>query len=1181
MTEQDKTLSAGFTDVIDTVEKASDAELAALARIERKLSGPVSGPKSASPLKTNSGEAVPRSVQMAQERKKQQESARIKAVKNRSDNSNKTDKRQSNNGNLPAKQNNGKKADVKRENNGDITVNVVIDPQKTKSQKSSGNLTDKSQPNIGNSTNKTQAREDALRQLRSAKRPANKSQRDENGKFTSRDKAEQNKKDNADRGSHEDEAEQRKRDGLLTRIGKMLSDSDDPLDADSTNAAGVAAGGSFWKAGHEAYTMTKNTIGGGVSGVKKMGEFMGGDKDEEAPKKPGLMRRMFTRGKSGGAAGKRNSASVIAAASQKEQAKATEQQTEAIKEGDAQIVEKLDELLKEKNGKKSGGIFGLLGAAAMGKLGKKILASILGGLGAKSLADRIRGGTGGRGRKRKRGMPPLGDDCGCDTGLPGDAGGSGKKRKPSRRERRKAIRKAGKGKLLRRMANTAVATGGSLAAADAVADVMSDTDTHKAKTAEKVATKAAAKEAGSAAAVAGTGAAAVAGKVAASKVGENAAGKAAAAGAESAGVKVATKTAGKSGVKIATKAALGTTLRAVPIVGQVIGAGIDGVMGWRDKEGQQSTFNLKDEQEATRRQKAEYATANILDMGGLVSGGAGLLAKGAKALGMNKVADKLTFSTDDIAKGLDSKVTAGKQAIKGASEFLGITKPDKAKEDKADDTRTQTLVSAIQDGAKSTVEAITGLIGNGAKVAKGAIEDASGATKRFVAGFTQPKTDDVSADLNIGGANAKNRNFRNNNFGNLNYVGQEGARLENANANGERRFARFDTPEEGMRALANQLMSYSNGTSKAAGYKKLQNVDQIVSMYAPEKENNTKAYKASLAKQLGVGVNDTIDMKNPQVMTKMIRAISTIEGGNPQVTDKFISTALGQYQQGDSGKGKWVGQYNDSTLAAINKTRDGQGQDLLTKDAQFSGIATANGKSVDALKAADVTPLKPVTPAPAGATTTENGVNFRAAQLPLGMGQNTSVGQKLANAEGLRHQAGPAGGPEPVQHAQSLKKTSATAVSRPLAPSEGVQFRAAQLPLQDTMLGKWASDNKFGAKLQNAEGLRHQISPNSAVKAASARPNMAIPSSIPTVTDMAANNVQPSVRVSNEQSFPKEVKATFEKIAKTLDRIEGHTKDAAEKSGDASPKANTPQPAPRSSTPLSINDPLMASVAND
>lgn len=1293
MADEQNNKSPGFAEVIDTVHKASSDELAALARIERKLTGPKSGKSNvaagaSSDAPTKSDSAVPRSVRLAEERKKQQEKARRKAIENPKDDRNKSDKSQTNGRESKPRINISNSSDINQSEIRGSTVNIVIRDEAAKDQTKNKHKSDKNQEKNRHSPDAEKARREALERLRSPNRqkgqPAtdvNGRTRDENGRFTSRDKARENEaaKNNGE-NERERESADKKRDALFTRIGKMLSESSDPLDADATNAAGVAGGGSFWKAGHEVYSLTKNTVAGGVSGAQKMREFMGGKNGDEGEKKPGLMRRVFTRGNSNGATGKRNSATVIAANAQREQAKATEQQTEAIKEGDKVIADKLDELLKEHHGSKGGGLWGLLGAAALGKLGKKLLAGILGGLGAKKLAERIRGGDGNdrrSKRKRRKRRPGLTDDCGCDADLPG--GGSGdKKRKPTRKERREARRRAGKKGLLSRFGKKALVAGGTAAAgsaaADAAADALGNADVTRAKsvtTETKAATKVAAKEAGTVAAtVAGTGAAAAAGKVAAGKVAETTAGKAAVQGTEAAGEKVAAKTAEKAGAKLASKAAL----RAIPVLGTLIGAGIDGVSGWQDKEGQQSAFNLKEGQESTKRQKAEYAAASVMDMGGLVSGGAGLLAKGASALGFDNVAKKLTFSTDDIAKGLDGTVTAGKNAVKSATDFVGLTKPDTQKE-KNDDARTQTLVMAIKDGAQNTVEAIKAALGTGVATVATAADNAGGSVQRFVAGFTQPTTDDVSPDLNIGGANARNRNFRNNNFGNLVYVGQKGARLENANANGERRFARYDTPEEGIRGLGDQLMSYYNGTSKAVGYQKLQNIDQIISKFAPPNENNTKAYKASLSKQLGVGVGDTLDLKNPDVMTKVVRAISTVEGGNPQVKDDFIKTALGQYQEGKDGKGEWVGQFNDSTLKIVNAKRAALGQDALSKDAQLSGVATANGKAVDPVKAADVTPIIPPERAaepeqhaqtakkhPNG-TITENGAVFRAADIPLV--QNTGFGQSLGNTEGLRHQVGqppragspvtasapapnvdqqvrdiqaasekkPAGTPATLQQniqavadAQNVKPLDpndpdvkriqeatarkpagvpaslqqniqavadaqssgsaasgpSQAVSRPLSPSEGMKFRGAHLPGQDTALGKWAMAHG-GAKLANAEGLRHQVSPASASasESATARPTMAIPSKMPTVTDMASNHVQPTVHVSNEQSFPKAVKATFEKIAKSLERIEGHTKDTAEKSGDSSPKANTPQPAPRGTTPLSINDPLMASVAND
>ncbi|MEE9647900.1 hypothetical protein [Enterobacter soli] len=1263
--EQKNNVETGFSDVIDSIDKASKEELAALARIESKVSG-------TDPALESVTSGIPRSVQLARERTRDRENERVNTIKGIANSNNKTDEKPSNN-------NKTKSETKKQENNGNSAVkNTTISPPEN-NQVYSNNPTTKKQNKSSNSALKKMSRDDVLNEMRNTRRPRNVAgddakgrSRDGNGRFTSRDKIQQDSAKNQERYSKEEQREDQKRDALFTRIGKALSDMSDPMDADSTNAAGVAAGGSFWKAGHEAYSLGKNTLAGGLSGAHKMRDFLKGDREEDgvgaANKNPGIFRRMFTRGKqSPSSQNKRTSSSVIAAEAQREQVRATEKQTETIKTGDEKIVEKLDKLLDEKSGNKSSGLWGLLGAAALGKLGKKLLAGILSGIGAKALADRVRGGIGGRGRKEKsrrkgRGKgkrwgrdieseidDDYGDDLDPTSGVGTDARPGKKKRT---RKEKKALRKrikerkrlrsgkaGGKGVFGRLLGKKTLLAGGAavagLAAADAVAGELEDVaDTTKAKPAgvedkpakpvseAKQAVKAAQKAESSvastvgevaASATAGT-AATAAGKAITTKTageavakgtevaakgtdvaaksttaavqGAEAAGKKVAVkGAEEVGEKVATKTAEEVGAKAAGKVGLKvagkTALRAIPVVGQVIGAGVDGVMGWQDKEGQQSAFNLSEGQEATKRQKAEYAAANIADMGGLVSGGASLLSKGASWLGLDGVAKKLSFSTDDIAKGIDSKVTAGKQAVKSATDFLGITSKDKAKEENAADDRTKTLVDAIKDGAKSTVDAISSLVSTAGNVAAGTVESVKGATSRFVAKFTQPTTDEISPELNIGGANAKNRNFRNNNFGNLNYVGQEGARLENANANGERRFARFDTPEEGIRALGNQLMSYSNGTSKVAGYKKLQSIDQIISLYAPKNENNTEAYKTGLAQQLGVGVNDTIDMKDPKTMTKMIRAISTMEGGNPQVTDKFFENALGKYQDSGNGKGKWVGQFNDSTLAIINKKRTEQGQDLLSKDAQFSGIATANGKTVDAVKAADVTPVAPVTQKNA-TVTTENGVNYRPAQLPLGIGQDSSLGKKLANAEGLRHQVGRSDKPTVTTQNQAKDQVQKQSVAQSENPktssakAAAVSFLPAQLPVGDS--------TTLGQKLANAEGLRHQTSATTATAATStaeARPNLAIPAKIPTVTGMTPSNTQPTVHVSNEQSFPKDVKATFEKIAKSLERIEGHTKDTAEKSGDTTTKANTPQPAPRSSTPLSINDPLMASVAND
>ncbi|WP_212756590.1 hypothetical protein, partial [Vibrio sp. 2-2(9)] len=74
--------------------------------------------------------------------------------------------------------------------------------------------------------------------------------------------------------------------------------------------------------------------------------------------------------------------------------------------------------------------------------------------------------------------------------------------------------------------------------------------------------------------------------------------------------------------------------------------------GVTDKDKHKETFNLKDGQEATTGQKSAMALANVLDLGGLVSGGAGLLGSALGAFGFDGAKEALTFDSGDLAKGI-------------------------------------------------------------------------------------------------------------------------------------------------------------------------------------------------------------------------------------------------------------------------------------------------------------------------------------------------------------------------------------------------------------------------------------------------------------------------------------------------------------------------------------------------
>ncbi|EFO3078387.1 transglycosylase [Escherichia coli] len=390
----------------------------------------------------------------------------------------------------------------------------------------------------------------------------------------------------------------------------------------------------------------------------------------------------------------------------------------------------------------------------------------------------------------------------------------------------------------------------------------------------------------------------------------------------------------KSAEKIGVKSAASTAARAVPIIGSLAMAGYDAIDGYTDTEAQKAAFGLSDDDAVSEQQKTAYATANVLDMGGLVSGATNLIGKGISALGFERAGEKLqNFDTGDIARGVNGAVDITKSVFGSLKDTFLST-----------DENTKQVKKAVEDGTKKTVDAIHSL----GEQLQGGRDGEDGVGEHGYtspAEFNAPTSNTIAADLNIGGSNAKNRNYRNNNLGNLVFANQEGATLEAPNAKGEQRFARFNTPEEGIRALANQVSSYYNGTSAAAGYQKLQTVSSIISKWAPPKENNTNQYIDNVSKYLGVSPNEKIDVSNPEVMTQLVRAIATKEGGNPAVNNEFIKNALGAF---NTNTGRWEGQFSDETLARINKIQKENGGQLIARDSQYSvgrKVKYANGKS--------------------------------------------------------------------------------------------------------------------------------------------------------------------------------------------------------------------------------------------
>ncbi|EPZ2382693.1 hypothetical protein ACXLPV_004491 [Vibrio parahaemolyticus] len=130
--------------------------------------------------------------------------------------------------------------------------------------------------------------------------------------------------------------------------------------------------------------------------------------------------------------------------------------------------------------------------------------------------------------------------------------------------------------------------------------------------------------------------------------------------------------------------------KAIPFLAPALMA-YDAFSGFTDKDKQKETFNLKDGQEATTGQKSSMALANVLDLGGLVSGGAGLLGSALGAFGFDGAKEALTFDSGDMAKGI-YKLFGGE--IEGDKETKETKDSKDSKVEKAQTEKEEHLKSA-------------------------------------------------------------------------------------------------------------------------------------------------------------------------------------------------------------------------------------------------------------------------------------------------------------------------------------------------------------------------------------------------------------------------------------------------------------------------------------------------------
>jgi hypothetical protein len=131
------------------------------------------------------------------------------------------------------------------------------------------------------------------------------------------------------------------------------------------------------------------------------------------------------------------------------------------------------------------------------------------------------------------------------------------------------------------------------------------------------------------------------------------------------------------------------------------------------------------------------------------------------------------------------------------------------------------------------------------------------------------------------------RGIRNHNPGNLrpsgdDWVGMVG--VDKAKDKSGAGYLVFDTPENGIRAMARQLMTYQS--------RGLVTPRQMITTYAPANENKTEAYIRNVSKALGVNPDTPVDMQNPQVAQALVTAMIKQENSAVPYSAEMIQQAI-------------------------------------------------------------------------------------------------------------------------------------------------------------------------------------------------------------------------------------------------------------------------------------------------
>ena len=125
------------------------------------------------------------------------------------------------------------------------------------------------------------------------------------------------------------------------------------------------------------------------------------------------------------------------------------------------------------------------------------------------------------------------------------------------------------------------------------------------------------------------------------------------------------------------------------------------------------------------------------------------------------------------------------------------------------------------------------------------------------------------------------RGERNNNPGNIRH-GSKWQGLSSQQTDPS--FCQFVSPEYGIRAIYKLLQTYQKKYE-------LNTVESIIDRYAPPNENNTTGYINRAAKDIGVSVNEPINVSSKPVAIALATAIVGVELGYQPYSQKVFEDA--------------------------------------------------------------------------------------------------------------------------------------------------------------------------------------------------------------------------------------------------------------------------------------------------